>query len=281
MAWENLPRHNVAMFIDLENLFGGYGRDVTTVPLGKLAAGVEVALRTSGLGAGRAVARAYANWGHPDMGVYRREVQASGIEPIQVFAFDAAVKNAADIELCVDALEVAHDSPWVDVFVLVTGDGGFVPLVRRLHALGKHVVVVSGEHPDAGHPNRFLAGVADAYYVFGRDGTVEPSAAPVKAAPARQQANPQPKKPAKQAVPMVRSGGTPTLEDYKAAVRQIITGTPGILVGGRIRGSLLGIALRQRWPDTSYKDFGVASLGAFLEQHCAMQILRQQQPIDS
>ena len=113
MAWENLPRHNVAMFIDLENLFGGYGRDVTTVPLGKLAAGVEVALRTSGLGAGRAVARAYANWGHPDMGVYRREVQASGIEPIQVFAFDAAVKNAADIELCVDALEVAHDSPWL------------------------------------------------------------------------------------------------------------------------------------------------------------------------
>jgi len=269
------PRRNVAMFIDLENLFGGYGRDVTAVPLAKLVAGIDGTLRTGGLGSGRAVTKAYANWSHPDMNAYRPAVQAGGIEPVQVFAFGSAVKNAADIELCVDALGVAHDSPWVEVFVLVTGDGGFVPLVRRLHALGKHVVVVSGSHPDAGIANRYLAGLADGYYVLGSDGTVVASAAPASA----QQQAASPWEARTPPTPGPSAG--PTLEDYKAAVKRIVTGTPGILVDGKVQGSRLGSQLRQRWPGTSYKDFGTASLGSFLEKHCALQIHRPHQPTGS
>ena len=158
------PRRNVAIFLDVENLFGGYHRDVTAVRFGEVIRGIEKIVRGSGIGGRTAVARAYANWAHPDMAGYKREIQEHGIKPVQVFSFEKSVKNAADIELCVDVLEVAQDAPWVEVFVIVTGDGGFVPLIRRLHAVNKYVVVVSTTAPNAGIVNPLLKAVADEYH---------------------------------------------------------------------------------------------------------------------
>ncbi|MEO6529854.1 MAG: NYN domain-containing protein [Specibacter sp.] len=158
------PRRNVAIFLDVENLFGGYHRDVTGVQLGKVVRGIEQILGASGIGEKTALVRAYANWARADMAVYRREVLEHGIKPVQIFSFEKNVKNAADIELCVEVLEVAQDSPWVDVFVIVTGDGGFVPLIRRLHSLNKYVVVVSTTAPNSGIVNPLLKSVADEYH---------------------------------------------------------------------------------------------------------------------
>ena len=61
-------------------------------------------------------------------------------------------------------LEVAQDAPWVWVFVIVTGDGGFAPPIRRLHALNKYVVVVSTTAPNASIVNPLLKAVADEYH---------------------------------------------------------------------------------------------------------------------
>ena len=53
------------------------------------------------------------------------------------------LKNAADIHLTVDALKIANNYPNITTFLLVTGDGGFVPLVRELKCLGKNVHVLA------------------------------------------------------------------------------------------------------------------------------------------
>jgi len=53
------------------------------------------------------------------------------------------MKNAADIHLTVEALKIANSYPNITTFLLVTGDGGFVPLVRELKCLGKNVHVLA------------------------------------------------------------------------------------------------------------------------------------------
>ena len=79
------------------------------------------------------------------MEALRREMTENGIEPRQIFGFDpAGAKNAADIELVIDAMDLAYLRPEITTFVLVTRDGGFAALARKLHELGKSVVVCSG-----------------------------------------------------------------------------------------------------------------------------------------
>jgi len=51
------------------------------------------------------------------------------------------IKNAADLHLCVEAMRIAYQYPAIDSFILASGDGGFVPLVRELKSMGKRVLV--------------------------------------------------------------------------------------------------------------------------------------------
>jgi uncharacterized LabA/DUF88 family protein len=50
--------------------------------------------------------------------------------------------NAADIHLCVEILQVLMCNPMIDHFILASGDGGFLPLVRLLRKHGKTVSVL-------------------------------------------------------------------------------------------------------------------------------------------
>ncbi len=159
------PRRNVAVFLDMENLYGGVAGHPTSVPVGPIMKDISQLVRESGVGALTAVARAYANWGRVEMGTYRRQLLGHGVEPVQIFSFSQDIKNAADIELVVDALRIAADAPWIEVFVIVSGDGGYVPLVRRLHALGKYVIVVTTSGPDVGAVSSMLRSAADQVHV--------------------------------------------------------------------------------------------------------------------
>jgi uncharacterized protein (TIGR00288 family) len=52
-----------------------------------------------------------------------------------------AGKNTTDTYLMLDALELALTHPHIRTFVLVTHDRDFVPVVRKLRALGRHVII--------------------------------------------------------------------------------------------------------------------------------------------
>lgn len=259
------PRRNVAIFLDVENLFGGYHRDVTGVQLGKVVRGIEQIVRASGIGEKTALVRAYANWARADMAVYRREVQEHGIKPVQIFSFEKNVKNAADIELCVEVLEVAQDSPWVDVFVIVTGDGGFVPLIRRLHSLNKYVVVVSTTAPNAGLVNPLLKSVADEYHQIdvqgapGALGAVLP--APVAA---------QPPAPSAPLVTKKRPAGSPELVVLRKFILDLVKTQPQLSKQGKVDASALGQLLRKKWPGLKYTTYESKNLGVFVEKHCGL-----------
>jgi uncharacterized LabA/DUF88 family protein len=48
-------------------------------------------------------------------------------------------KNAADIQLCLDAMEVLHQIPEIHTFVIVSADQDMIPLLDRLWSKGKRV----------------------------------------------------------------------------------------------------------------------------------------------
>ncbi len=131
---------NTAVFYDIENLLKGYAfsaQMLSNLSLREILDSVAKTGRPSAI----AIQRAYANWSDPRLSVMRGEINELGIEPVQVFGFSRdQKKNAADIQLAIDAIDLAHIRPSIEVFVIVSGDGGFASLAKKLHEYGKTVI---------------------------------------------------------------------------------------------------------------------------------------------
>ena len=52
-------------------------------------------------------------------------------------------KNNSDIQLVIDALEIAYRNDLIDSFCIVSGDSDYVPLVGKLKSMGKFVLGIS------------------------------------------------------------------------------------------------------------------------------------------
>ena len=94
---------------------------------------------------GRVVVRkAYADWSYFDED--RRMLTRHHVELIEIpQRMGASRKNAADIKLAVDALEMAFEREYITTFVICTGDSDFTPLVHKLRELNKRVIGVGIE----------------------------------------------------------------------------------------------------------------------------------------
>jgi uncharacterized LabA/DUF88 family protein len=136
---EASPGDLVAVFIDLENLALGAGEDLPGQAEPIPYAALEMLVRDYG---NATIRRAYADWSRPEFGRYQESLAQNGITLIQVTRFGAQQKNAADILMAVDAMEVLITHSEVSTFLLVAGDGDYSPLVQRLREFGKRVVGV-------------------------------------------------------------------------------------------------------------------------------------------
>ena len=85
--------------------------------------------------------RAYADWSRAKKS--RDKLLELGIEPIQLFRSASGRKNSSDIRLAIDAVDLLHSSP-IDIFVIVSSDSDFIPLINKLRASGK-IVFCAGE----------------------------------------------------------------------------------------------------------------------------------------
>ncbi|TXL57236.1 NYN domain-containing protein [Aeromicrobium terrae] len=291
-------QRNVGVFIDAENLFKGYGK--LEIPDVSMADILELVEREAGEEAGAggiAVAHAYADWNRLGLEDFRRDVERDGVRTMQVFAAGAPTKNAADIELVVDCLRFATERESIEVFVIVSGDGDFVPLVRRLHELGKYVVGATLAEHDV---NSLLREEADLYVSIPRP-TVEKKAPAKKTAKktakkaqpekkAEPKKQPEPKKKAKKAAPppeepppsstpnwhalakdigVVVKGPASSPEQYKDAIAKLLA-TPKfhsycdklVARGGTL--PLLAMAIRAAAPQLSPSAVGVRNLSRAL-----------------
>lgn len=130
---------NTAIFYDIENLMGVFnGKTNTGLHLEEIYKRV---LDMDGV-TGVSIQRAYADWGIPTYRNLKNSVLQVGIEPIQIFNTNQndRVKNAADICLIIDAVDLAARRPEIQNFVIASGDGIFAFLSKKLHEHGKRVI---------------------------------------------------------------------------------------------------------------------------------------------
>lgn len=66
-----------------------------------------------------------------------------GVETTNVLGTDH--KNAADMKLCIDAMEVLYTRPEIQCFVIFAGDRDYIPLIQHLKKQAKTVVCVGFE----------------------------------------------------------------------------------------------------------------------------------------
>jgi len=127
----------IAVFIDFDNVAIGAREAGVPFKVGPLLERV--------LEEGRVVfKRVYADWtGHDKQ---KRSMHEAGFELIDIPARGWSGKNAADIRMVVDALDLCHDDPRIDTFVVVTGDSDFTPLVSRLRAHHRRVIGIGVQH---------------------------------------------------------------------------------------------------------------------------------------
>lgn len=88
---------------------------------------------------------AYADWGL-QKNENRETFINNGIALKQSISYQKVgdnFKNASDISLCIDAMEVILKNKELNKIVLVTGDGGFVNLIIKAKEYGINVVVIS------------------------------------------------------------------------------------------------------------------------------------------
>ena len=165
----------IAVFVDFENLVLGA---VKELPDQANPAPYEAITRLCREYGNASVRRAYADWANTRFGSHQEDLAMNGVDLIQVARVGIQNKNAADIRMAVDAMETLIVHPEVSVFVLVSGDGDYSPLVQRLREFGKWVVGVGTE----ANASRKLVSVCSEYKYWGTlVAEVEPAARPAAA----------------------------------------------------------------------------------------------------
>ena len=134
---------DLAVFIDWENIYISTVSEYNSKP--NVSAILEKAREH-----GRIVsATAYADWTDGDFRDAPPTLYSNGISPRYISAryfpggrSQKRRTNSIDVMLAVECADFLHTHPQVDTYVLVTGDGDFIPLVSLLRSRGKTVVVL-------------------------------------------------------------------------------------------------------------------------------------------
>jgi len=86
------------------------------------------------------VKKAYCDWDRYKN--FKPAMHEASFEMIEIPHVRQSGKNSADIRMVVDALDLCYTKSHVDVFVIVSGDSDFSPLVSKLRENDKVVIGV-------------------------------------------------------------------------------------------------------------------------------------------
>jgi uncharacterized protein (TIGR00288 family) len=244
----------IALFLDYENLAlgardqrGGMAFDFRPIA-DALAERGRVVVR-----------RAYADWSYFDED--RRMLTRSHVELIEIpQRMGASRKNAADIKMAVDAVELAFERGYISTFVICTGDSDFTPLVHKLRELNKRVIGVGVEKSTSA----LLPPACDEFLYYDRlEGVDIPSVRSTRGRPAtlpgptQRQVEPEPE-PQPAVEESVRDS-----DALAVLVAQTVAGLQGS-ASGEVTASTLKRTLLRKDPTFSESDYGYRTFGELL-----------------
>jgi uncharacterized LabA/DUF88 family protein len=244
----------IALFIDHENL---------SIGAREIGRGFDVGPIMDALAErGRVVARrAYADW--TLFADDRRTLTQHNCELIDIPQRTGTVrKNAADIKLAVDAMELAYERGFVSTFVIASGDSDFTPLVAALRALNRRVIGIGVKGSTSG----LLPPACDEFLFYDRlPGVPEPVRASKRAAAGNPGNGPATK--ARKA--SKDDGAAPAGERDLQELQRMLTQTlAGLKQSGAepVLASSLKRALLRKDPTFSESDYGFRAFGELLRQ---------------
>ncbi len=123
---------HAALLIDFDNVTLGIRSDLTKE--------LKNLLNSDIIKGKVAVQRAYADWRRYPQ--YIVPLSESSIDLIFAPAFGTTKKNATDIRLAIDAVELVFTRPEIGTFIVMSGDSDFSAMVIKLKEYGKYVVGV-------------------------------------------------------------------------------------------------------------------------------------------
>jgi uncharacterized protein (TIGR00288 family) len=259
----------IALFLDYENLAIGARDDL---------GGMEFDLRplTDALAErGRVVVRrAYADWSYFESD--RRSLTMHHVELIEIPQRMGAVrKNAADIKMAVDAMEMCLMRDYITTFVICTGDSDFTPLVGKLRELNRRVIGVGLE----ASTSRMLPPACDEFLFYERlEGVNVPAntgkrrgrggggnrrgGRPQTSRPTPEAAVPEPELPVDEVEDEdVATAAEPA--DLERLVTQTLSGLQRSS-GGAVLASTLKRAIIRKDPTFSEADYGFRAFGELM-----------------
>jgi uncharacterized LabA/DUF88 family protein len=230
----------IALFLDYENLAIGARDNLRGMQFDLRPVLDALAER------GRVIARkAYADWSSFDED--RRMLTRHHVELIEIpQRMGASRKNAADIKMAVDALELAFEREYVTTFVICTGDSDLTPLVHKLRELNKRVIGVGIKGSTSG----MLPPACDEFLFYDTLEGVDLSA------PRRRKRTTSTKaeRPAKTPKPVgsepetdeeVEASGTGDLDSVAVAIAQTVAGLQRMSNGAVLASSVKRALLRK------------------------------------
>ncbi len=226
----------IALFLDYENL-----------AIGARDQGLQFDLRPVAdalAERGRVVVRkAYAEWS--SFADDSRMLVRHNVELIEIPQRMGAVrKNAADIKMAVDAIELAFERGYLTTFVIGTGDSDFTPLVHKLRSLDKQVIGVGVKESTSA----LLPPACDEFLFYERLKGVE---APAKSRTKKETIEPE----------EPQENGS--LDDLIPLVTQTLSGLQSTY-GGAVVASSLKRAILRKDPTFSESDYGFRGFGELL-----------------
>lgn len=237
----DVSEERIALFMDFENLAIGAREDLSGARFEMKPVSDALAER------GRVVVRrAYADWNLFEDS--RRMLAEHHVEMIEIpQRMGASRKNAADIKMAVDAIELCFERDYITTYVIATGDSDFTPLVHKLRELNRRVVGIGLR----ASTSAMLPPACDEFLFYE---TLDGVELPQRAA----------RKPRREAAP---AQSQPKSPDVGADLERLVTQTLSGLQrsgSGVVLASSLKRALLRKDPTFSEADHGFRTFGELL-----------------
>jgi uncharacterized protein (TIGR00288 family) len=253
----------IALFLDYENLaigardhLGGMTFDLRPVA-DALAERGRVVVR-----------RAYADWSYFDED--RRMLTRLHVELIDIpQRMGASRKNAADIKMAVDAMELAFERDYISTYVLCTGDSDFTPLVHKLRELNRRVIGVGVEKTTSA----LLPPACDEFLFYDRlEGVEIPPARATRTRPAKApEAQAPPVEQELESAPEVDASAR-DVDALAVLVAQTVAGLERS-TSGAVTASTLKRTLLRKDPTFNEADYGFRAFGELLRHLAGINVV--------
>jgi hypothetical protein len=254
----------IALFLDYENLAIGARDGLGVAPFDFGPVADALAER------GRVVARrAYADWSYFDED--RRLLARAQVELIEIpQKLGGSRKNAADIKMAVDAIELAYERAFITTFAIGTGDSDFTPLVHKLREMDKRVIGIGVQSSTSA----LLPPACDEFLFYDRLPGVEPPTRARRGTGRRPAAPTQ--APVADAPPAEPEPAPAGPDDRDADVGPLVARTLAGLqrhTDGPVLASRLKRAILRKDPTFDEADHGFRSFGELLRNLAGQRVV--------